>query len=329
MLCSKAITDYLEYLELEKNRAQATIIHYDRCLRRLVEFAGVDLRVDQIDADLIKRWRLWLNRAGGQGQNVRPAPVTQNYHLIALRNLLDYLAKQGQPSLDSAQIELATVKRPQVSFLAPNDIDRLIGCLDKDNIHDRRDRAIIELLFGSGLRVSELVGLDRHHINLDRREFRVRGKGQKDRPVFVTESAADFVGRYLESRTDNLPALFINHGRRSGPTKTDGNYRRLTARTIQRRLSDLGLRAGLTQKVTPHTLRHSFATDLLANGADLRSIQALLGHSNISTTQIYTHATDPHLRDAHQRFHSKNRPKRNKSPAPAPAPSGIGKPPGS
>lgn len=297
----KAVVDYLEYLELEKNRSQRTIANYDRCLQRLAEFGGEDLKTKQIDLALVRQWRLWLNRQGQNG-GLPLSPTTQNYHLIALRNFLKYLARSGVDSLNPAQIELASTKRPQVTFLDLDELERLMN-FKTGKIKDLRDRAIIELLFSSGLRVSELVGLDRNHINLKRQEFMVRGKGQKDRLVFVSDTAADWVNRYLGARDDNWPALFVNHNQTKSLTPS-----RLTARSVQRLIGRRALGAGITKKVTPHTLRHSFATHLLTNGADLRSIQVLLGHSNISTTQIYTHITDPQLREVYRSFHSGNRP---------------------
>ena len=184
---------------------------------------------------------------------------------------------------------------------------RLIEQIPLDNEPGLRDRAIIELLFSSGLRVSELVSLNRDHINLARREFMVRGKGQKDRPVFVSMSAAEHVKNYLDARHDNLPALFISYSRRLAKPSVSGDYRRLSARSIQRMVSHYARLAGITKHVSPHTMRHSFATDLLMNGADLRAVQSMLGHSNIATTQIYTHVTDQHLKDVHERFHSDTR----------------------
>ena len=167
-----------------------------------------------------------------------------------------------------------------------------------------RDRAIIELLFSSGLRVSELVSLNRGSINTKRREFTVRGKGNKDRPIFISKKAAEHIENYLQAREDNLQPLFLNYSKRYKKPSTDGNYRRITARSVQRMVEKYARLAGITKHVSPHTLRHSFATDLLVNGADLRSVQGMLGHASIATTQIYTHITDQHLKEIHERFHS-------------------------
>ena len=305
MLYGQAVVDYLEYLEIEKNRSQATIANYDAYLRRLADFAGDDLKVSEINLDLIRQWRLWLNRLGGR-DNPQLAKATQNYHLIALRNLLKYLTQRGVESLNHGQIELASVKRKQVTFLDIEEIERLLATCELETLIGLRDRAILELLFSSGLRVSELVGLNRDQVNVKRQEFMVRGKGQKDRLVFISDEASLWLKRYLEKRTDNSQPLFTNNSPHRKTASQDGHHLRLTARSIQRIVQKAALKAGLTKKVSPHTLRHSFATNLLSNGADLRSIQAMLGHANISTTQIYTHTTDPHLKSVHQRFHSKN-----------------------
>jgi site-specific recombinase XerD len=193
-----------------------------------------------------------------------------------------------------------------VTFLNEDELERLFAQPKLDTQPGLRDRAILELLFSSGLRVSELVGLDRDHINLKRREFMVRGKGQKDRPIFISPAAAHWVDQYLAARKDTAKPLFVRY---SGTKKVDltGNFHRLTARSVQRLVARYALLAGITKHVSPHTLRHSFATDLLMNGADLRSVQAMLGHSNISTTQIYTHVTDPHLRKVHEQFHHQDK----------------------
>ena len=303
MLFERAKTDFLEYLEIEQNRSQKTIANYDHYLSRLSDFAG-DIKVSDIDSELIRKWRLWLNRLGTNTSD-EMGKLTLNYHLIALRSFLKFCAKRNLPALAADKIELARTKRKQVTFLNEDELERLFAQADTKTVIGLRDRAILELLFSSGLRVSELVGLDREHINLKRREFMVRGKGQKDRPIFISIEAAHWIEAYLQKRDDNTRPLFIRY---SGTKQVDrsGNFHRLTARSIQRLVAQYALLAGITKHVSPHTLRHSFATDLLMNGADLRSVQAMLGHSNISTTQIYTHVTDPHLKAVHEKFHHKS-----------------------
>lgn len=303
MRFATAKTDFLEYLEIEQGRSQKTIANYDHYLTRLSDFAG-DIKISEIDAELIRKWRLWLNRLGTNVSD-ELGKSTLNYHLIALRSFLKFCAKRNIAALSADKVELARTVRKQVTFLNEEELNRLFAQPDTTSVAGLRDRAILELLFSSGLRVSELVGLDRDHINLKRREFMVRGKGQKDRPIFISQDAAYWIQRYLEKREDNTRPLFVRY---SGTKKVDlsGNFHRLTARSIQRLVARYALLAGITKHVSPHTLRHSFATDLLMNGADLRSVQAMLGHSNIATTQIYTHVTDPHLRAVHEKFHSKH-----------------------
>jgi site-specific recombinase XerD len=300
MLFAKAKTDFLEYLEIEQNRSQKTIQNYDHYLTRLIDFAG-DIKIADIDPELIRKWRLWLNRLGTNTSD-ELGKTTQNYHLIALRSFLKYCAKRDIPALPADKVELARTNRKQVTFLNEDEVERLFAQPDLNTPGGLRDRAIMELLFSSGLRVSELVGLDREHINLKRREFMVRGKGQKDRPIFISPEAAKWVEHYLSKREDTARPLFVRY---SGQKRVDlsGNFHRLTVRSVQRLVARSARLAGITKHVSPHTLRHSFATDLLMNGADLRSVQALLGHSNIATTQIYTHVTDPHLRAVHEKFH--------------------------
>ncbi len=300
MQFSKAKTDFLEYLEIEQNRSQKTIANYDHYLTRLSDYAG-DITVTDINDELVRKWRLWLNRLGTNTSD-ELTPTTTNYHLIALRSFLKFCAKRDIPALTADKIELARTKRKQVTFLNEEELQQVFTQPDITTLGGLRDRAILELLFSSGLRVSELVGLDREHINLKRREFMVRGKGQKDRPIFISAEAADWLQKYMDMRKDNTRPLFI---RFSGNKKVDlsGNYHRLTARSVQRLVAHYALLAGITKHVSPHTLRHSFATNLLMNGADIRSVQAMLGHSNIATTQIYTHVTDPHLKSIHEQFH--------------------------
>jgi len=302
MLFAKAKTDFLEYLEIEQNRSQKTIQNYDHYLTRLIDFAG-DIKVSDIDAELIRKWRLWLNRLGTNTSD-ELGKSTLNYHLIALRSFLKFCAKRDIPALTADKVELARTTRKQVTFLNEEELARIFEEPDMNTLAGARDRAILELLFSSGLRVSELTGLDRDHINLKRREFMVRGKGQKDRPIFISEAAAHWVQNYLDKREDTAQPLFVRY---SGTKQVDrsGNFSRLTARSVQRLVARYALLAGITKHVSPHTLRHSFATDLLMNGADIRSVQAMLGHSNIATTQIYTHVTDPHLKSVHEKFHRK------------------------
>lgn len=287
-------------MEIEQNRSQKTIQNYDHYLTRLIDFAG-DIQVADIDNELIRKWRLWLNRLGTNTSD-ELGKTTQNYHLIALRSFLKYCAKRNIPALAADKIELARTVRKQVTFLTEEELERIFAQPDTSTLTGLRDRAILELLFSSGLRVSELVALDRDHINLKRREFMVRGKGQKDRPIFISSAAAAWIEQYLQKRQDTVKPLFIRY---SGTKQVDrsGNFQRLTVRSVQRIVARAALLAGITKHVSPHTLRHSFATDLLMNGADLRSVQAMLGHSNISTTQIYTHVTDPHLKSVHEQFH--------------------------
>lgn len=303
MLFAKAKTDFLEYLEIEQNRSQKTIANYDHYLTRLHDFAG-DIHITDIDAELIRKWRLWLNRLGTNTSD-ELGKSTQNYHLIAMRSFLKFCAKRDIPAISADKIELARTKRKQVTFLNEEELARVFEQPDINTMAGLRDRAILELLFSSGLRVSELVGLDKDHINLKRREFMVRGKGQKDRPIFISQDAALWIEKYIDRRKDTTRPLFIRYSGRK-TIDLSGNFHRLTARSVQRLVARYALLAGITKHVSPHTLRHSFATDLLMNGADLRSVQAMLGHSNIATTQIYTHVTDPHLRAVHEKFHNKD-----------------------
>lgn len=320
MYITELIGDFVEHLEVERGRSRKTAENYERYLLRFHDIAldildqdptlkvstdenTTDFKPIDITPELIRKFRLQLNREEDRyGQNLEA--ITQAYHLIALRGFLKYLAKREIKSLDHSLIELPHVVRKQVTFLQYDEIENLLDQIDTTNETGLRDRAIIELLFSGGLRVSELVKLNRDSINLERREFIVRGKGNKDRPIFISEAAADHVRDYLNARTDSLIPLFLNNSKNLQAVDTSGNYRRLTARSIERIVQKYARMAGITKHVSPHTLRHSFATDLLMNGADLRSVQTMLGHADISTTQIYTHVTDPHLKEVHEKFHS-------------------------
>lgn len=298
---SELILDFIEHLEVEGGRSAKTAENYRLYLERFVEFTG-DIEVDKINSELVRKYRLWLNRYKNSN-NDELATITQAYHLIALRGFLSYLNKRDMEVMSPSKIELPKISRKQVTFLHYDEVQRLIDNIDITTEPGLRDRAIIELLFSSGLRVSELVNLNRDHVNTKRREFMVRGKGQKDRPIFISESAAGWVDRYLDARQDTLAPLFISYSK-NVEANTSGDFRRLTARSIQRMVNTYARLAGITKHVSPHTMRHSFATDLLMNGADIRSVQSMLGHSNISTTQIYTHVTDEHLREVYEKFHS-------------------------
>jgi site-specific recombinase XerD len=298
---SELILDYIEHLEVEGGRSAKTAENYKLYLERFVEFSN-DVVVGKINSEIVRKYRLWLNRYKNDHED-ELATITQSYHLIALRGFLGYLSRRDIPSLSPEKIELPKVSRKQVTFLHYDEVARMLDIIPLDDEVGLRDRAIVELLFSSGLRVSELVNLNRDHVNTKRREFMVRGKGQKDRPVFIGEAAAIRVNDYLATRIDNLPPLFLSYSR-NNTVSNGGDYRRLTARSIQRIITKYARLAGITKHVSPHTMRHSFATDLLMNGADIRSVQSMLGHSNISTTQVYTHVTDEHLREVYEKFHS-------------------------
>lgn len=307
---SELIADFLESVEIEHGRSRKTVENYSLYLNRFYEYASeqiapnTDLQPCQITPELLRKYRLYLNRFSDNQKHQHLSVLTQAYHLIALRGFLKYLAKREIKSLNPSLVDLPRAVHKQVTFLHYDEVERLLSAIPLDTETGLRDRAIIELLFSGGLRVSELVKLNRDSINLERREFMVRGKGSKDRPIFISEAAAERVQNYLDARTDSLPALFLNNSRNSGTVDTSGDFRRISPRSIERLVARYARLAGITKHVTPHTLRHSFATDLLINGADLRAVQSLLGHANIATTQIYTHVTDTHLREVHEKFHS-------------------------
>jgi site-specific recombinase XerD len=297
---SDTVVEFLEYLEVEQNRSQKTVANYHHYLMRLIEFAG-DIDVSKITTETVRKWRLWLHRLKDvHGDEI--SITTQAYHLIALRSFLKFCTKNNIPTLAPEKIELPKVTRKQVTFLTPDELEAIFAQPDTNTQIGLRDRTILELLFSGGLRVSELVSLNLEQVSTARREFTVRGKGQKDRPIFMSEAAATWLEHYIKSRSDSSPALFVRYGG-SRQVDNSGDFLRLTPRSIQRIIARYARLAGVTKKVSPHTLRHSFATDLLMNGADIRSVQTMLGHSDISTTQIYTHVTDQHLKEVHKKFH--------------------------
>ena len=309
---SELVADFLESLEIEKGRSTKTVENYGLYLARFIDLITEDfkgqemIKPSDITPEILRRFRLKLNRFSDNQNKERLSALTQSYHLIALRGFFKYLAKRGIKSLDPSLIDLPRAAKKQVTFLHFDEIERLLAEIPLDTESGLRDRAIIELLFSGGLRVSELCSLNRDSINLERREFMVRGKGKKDRPIFIDKSTAECIEDYLNMRTDTLPALFLNNSANKQIPSTSGDFRRLTPRSIERIVQKYTRLAGITKHVTPHTMRHSFATDLLMNGADIRSVQSLLGHANISTTQIYTHITDPHLKEVHEKFHSES-----------------------
>ena len=299
------ITDFLEYLEVERGRSSLTIRNYEFYLRRFEEWAeNPDVKL--INREMIKNYRLWLNRLKEGREEETLKKSTQNYHLIALRAFLKYLAKQDIHAFAPEQIELAKQSKRTVEFLEIDELNRLLAqpfLLGSDLIA-YRDKAILELLFSTGLRVSELANLEIEGVNLQRDEFTIRGKGDKPRIVFLSESAKDAIKHYLSKRKDLSPFLFVSHDRaKIGRSETGP----LTSRSIQRIVERYARSAGITKQITPHTLRHTFATDLLINGADIRSVQSLLGHESITTTQVYTHITNQHMHDVYKKFHGKTR----------------------
>ncbi len=293
--------EFLEYTEISRGRSVKTIENYDHYLSRFLGFAKVN-KASEITEPVVREFRLWLNRQSTGNNRATGATLskkTQNYYMIALRAFLKFLAKKEIKSMPPEQIELAKISERSLDLISPQDLSRLLKSPDGDELKDLRDRAILELLFSTGLRVSELCSLTTD-VDFSSGEFSIRGKGGKIRVVFVSDEAERAVKNYLAKRKDMSEALFIQLGK-----KKNDDGKPLTRRSIERIVKHHAIKAGISKKVTPHVIRHSFATDLLSNGADLRSVQMLLGHANISTTQIYTHITDKGLRETHKKFHSK------------------------
>lgn len=304
------LKDFLEYLEIERNRSPKTLENYRHYLLRFFDFAKIG-KPAEITDEAVRKFRLYLNRyKDGKGRELKK--ITQNYHVIALRNFLKYLAKRDIKALQAEKIEVGKNPTHEIEFLEAEELDRLLNAASGDDLKTLRDRAILELLFSAGLRVSELVNISRDQINLDKQEFSVRGKGGKIRIVFVSDTAKKALEKYLNKRIDIDPALFVRNretkklGNKEAEKQENGGLR-LTPRSVQRIVKFYAAKAGLVKDVHPHTLRHSFATDLLASGADIRSVQAMLGHSSITTTQIYTHVTNQQLKEVHRAFHGRRR----------------------
>jgi len=294
---------FLEYLEIERGRSVKTVENYNRYLERFFDFAKIKKPAD-LTEEQIREFRLYLNRQPGTKEGGRIETMkrrTQNYYLIALRAFLKFLRKRGIEAISPERIELAKVPERSLDLISPAELKRLMNAPDQKTLEGKRDVAILELLFSTGLRISELCGLSIDDVDLTRDEFSVRGKGDKVRVVSLSDTARLAVQNYLKHRKDMDDSLFIRYGRKMN----DGGDLRLSPRAVQRLLKKYATQAGITRKVTPHVIRHSFATDLLSNGADLLSVQALLGHANIGTTQVYTHVTDKHLREIHNKFHGK------------------------
>jgi site-specific recombinase XerD len=294
---------FLEYLEIEKGRSIKTVENYDRYIMRFLTFSKATGPASITEAS-VREFRMHLNRQPGVASNgsATMKHKTQNYYLIDIRAFLKFLRKRNIESLNPERIELAKVGARDLDLITAAELDRLMAAPKGSNLSDLRDKAIMELLFSTGLRVSELCNLSRD-LDLTRDEFSVRGKGEKVRVVFLSSEAKEAIKQYLDKRGDVDDALFVQMGKNAKNVKD----LRLTPRSVERLIKQYAIKAGITRKVTPHVIRHSFATDLLENGADLRSVQALLGHAHIATTQVYTHVTDKHLQEVHKKFHGQRR----------------------
>lgn len=301
------LREFLEYLEIERNRSQKTIENYHHYLERFIVWANIKIP-DDITLENVRRFRLFLNRyEDKKGRELKK--ITQNFYIIALRNFLKYLSKRDVKCLAAEKIEVGKNPASSIQFLENEELERLLESASGDNLQALRDRAILELLFSAGLRVSELVNINREQINLKGQEFSVRGKGDKFRLVFISDTAKKALEKYLAKRQDIDPALFVRTPKK-GLNNGKKNNLRLTPRSVQRIVKYYAAKAGIVKDVHPHTLRHSFATDLLMNGADIRSVQAMLGHSSITTTQIYTHVTNQQLKQIHSKFHGRRKNKK-------------------
>ncbi len=297
--------EFLEHIEIEKGRALKTVENYDHYISRYLEFSKAK-NPEDITATSVREFRLWLNRQSMGNNRATGKTVsrkTQNYYMIALRVFLKFLTRRKVESMSAEEIDLAKIPERHLDLISSSELSRLLKSSEGDDIKSLRDKSILELLFSTGLRVSELCSLT-NDFDLSAEEFSIRGKGGKVRVVFVSLEARDALKKYLSLRKDMSDALFVQVGKE---LETKKDVRGLTRRSIERIVKQCAIKAGISKKVTPHVIRHCFATDLLSNGADIRSVQMMLGHANIATTQIYTHVTDAHLRDVHKKFHSKGK----------------------
>lgn len=313
----KAVQQFLQYCELEKGHSALTIRNYKQYLGRFTIWAEKQklTHPENITDDTIREYRLFLNRLKDKHDNSLKK-ITINYHLIALRSFLKFLSKKDITALAPEKIELADTDDREISFLAPEEVELLLHSPVPKTLQGLRDRAILETLYSTGLRIDELINLKREQINIDRGEFAVLGKGGRIRLVFLSRRAKYYLKKYLDTRHDKDIYVFIRYGRKKNPQLDiiPDKPLRLSARSIQRQIHNYAVKAGITKPVTPHVLRHSFATDLLSNGADIRAVQSLLGHASITTTQIYTHLTNPQLRDIHKTFHNRQSSSVDESP---------------
>ncbi len=286
-----------------KYQSRKTVENYRHYLRRFEKFADANLDVEKIDNDKVRSYRMHLHNMHAAGQAVNLDIKTQQYHLIALRAFLKHLAKNDIKTIAAEKIELPKVPPRQVEVLSREELQDMFAVIDPTKRNGLRDLALLHLLYSTGLRVSELAALNREDVNLQRGEFRVLGKGRKFRIVFISETAKEHLKGYLDSRADNFQPLFISNANKSKDDIVKGNARRLQPQAIQRTVRSITTQAGILKKVTPHTLRHTFATELLRNGADIRSVQEMLGHASITTTQNYTHLTNRRLKEIHEKYH--------------------------
>lgn len=302
------IDEFLEYMEVERGSSPLTIRNYKHYLNRFLDWLyeeSLVRSVKDINTEVVRRFRVSLTKLpDGKGGYI--SRKTQGYHAIALRSFLKWLIKNDYKVMAPDKIELPKIEDRKIKFLTGEEVDRLLNAPSLSDISGLRNKAILEVLFSTGLRISELTKLDKDKVNLERREFGVVGKGGKARVVFLSMRAADWLKKYLQSRRDRFKPLFVRHKGKVEVT-TESEKMRLTPRSIQRILKKYSRKIKLPIDATPHILRHSFATDLLMAGADIRSVQEMLGHKNIQTTQVYTHVTHKHLKEIHESFHSKGK----------------------